>query len=187
MRPRNYPAIALAGALLLGSAGASSAGTDFVTCGQIVTGSARLVGDLDCTGTTDPAVTLTGSSPLDLQGFTLTGGDAYAVECEASCSVVSTPPGGVITGSDGGAVIAERTLLVEDTTITANGGLRDILHAPYLKVRDCTVEKWSNLVYGRRDLGGDFLFSVYELDSFDRLSEPRGAVETAPVPLGYSA
>ena len=49
------------------------------------------------------------------------------------------------------------------------------------------VEKWSNVVYGRRDLGGDFLFSVYELDSFDHLSEPRGAVETAPVPLGYSA
>ena len=70
-------------------------------CGQSVTGDVALTANLDCAGSPDPGVRLGHTSTLDLQGFTLSGGGGDGVICEGRCSVISSVPGGTISGFAG--------------------------------------------------------------------------------------
>ena len=83
-------------ATLLGPPSARAA-TEVTTCGQVVSGTAFLNGDLDCTGLASPAVTLDGGK-FDLQGHTLTS-DQRAIGCNKSCRIYSSVPGGVVYGT----------------------------------------------------------------------------------------
>jgi hypothetical protein len=110
------------------------------TCGQVVTGSGALVGDLDCSGQGDDAVKLAGR--LFLNGFTLTGNPGFdVVRCEAGpCGVVGpgtvtggldgvgsdhgarVEAGAIVTGNVGDGVRTDSSARVIDATISANGG-----------------------------------------------------------------
>jgi len=114
--------------LLTGSnaAAAPPLPVEVTTCGTSLTSAGFLAADLDCTGFPDDAVVLTGGS-LDLAGFTLTGGDAAAVECVDKCVVFSSSPGGTITGAahDGISVgdrgVHSAKAEIFDITVTNNG------------------------------------------------------------------
>ena len=98
------------------------ADTEIDTCGQIFSGSGFLSGNLDCTGFPNSAVTIEGGK-LDLRGFTLTGG---GIRCTRSCSVVSAPAGGRITGSSLGGIYsptlaAKARINVSGVVVDANG------------------------------------------------------------------
>ena len=82
--------------LLLVVSATNAAGEVVVdTCGQTVTGSGLLAGDLDCSsGLPSINVVLRPGASLDLRGFTLTGD----VICLGSCTVFSTLPNGTIAG-----------------------------------------------------------------------------------------
>jgi Right handed beta helix region len=101
-------AIALAaGMIAFVAAVARPAAADLIpvtACGQVVSGPATLVGDLDCTGMAGPAVRLLQSASLDLNGFTLSGGDGDGVLCEDRCKVLSALDGGTISGFAGDGV-----------------------------------------------------------------------------------
>ncbi len=100
------------------------------TCGQVVSGKGVLSADLDCTGFPAAAVTLTKGAKLDLAGFTLTGGDADAIFCEHSCTVLSSSTQtGVVQNATGSGIgtfsnvccdnVVKRVVNVR---ITGNGG-----------------------------------------------------------------
>lgn len=110
------------------SAGLAMAGTEVTSCGQVVSGSAFLSGDLDCSSSGTDGVVLAGGS-LDLRGFTITADSSFGscgVLCTRSCKVVSTPPGGTITGAGFGicddAFDADlaRSVRLNDLLVTGN-------------------------------------------------------------------
>jgi hypothetical protein len=86
------------------SSGASS--VTLTTCGQSLSGAVVLAGDLDCAGAPDPGVRLGHASTLDLQGFTLSGGNGDGVVCEGRCAVISDEDGGTIAGFAGDGIVA---------------------------------------------------------------------------------
>ena len=112
-----------AGAILtLVMAGAAPAGATAVpvtSCGQVVDGLGELTGNLDCTGSSQPAVHLNHASTLDLAGFTLSGGSGDGVECEGRCAVISTSDGGTIRDFGGNGIV-NRSLAFEDGSIRVN-------------------------------------------------------------------
>src|SRR5689334_16549486 len=55
-------------------------------CGQEFAGVGYLVGDLNCSLASGPAVVITGKGSLDFRGFTIVGGDVGIV-CLQSCTV----------------------------------------------------------------------------------------------------
>jgi hypothetical protein len=92
------------------------------TCGQTVHGVAQLNGNLDCSGSADEGIRLSGR--LFLNGFTMTGHPAHnVVECASSCVIVG--PGTITGGSDG--VRGDRRVKVVDSTSRLNTG--DGIHA----------------------------------------------------------
>jgi cysteine-rich repeat protein len=120
MAARSFPWLAL----FLAAVPVQSLAADTLvnTCGQAFAGNGFLAADLDCTGFAGDAVTL-GGGTLDLRGFTLTGGQQNGVECTASCTIVSDPAGGTITGSQGAGVsltLPGAVLTITDVTIGGN-------------------------------------------------------------------
>jgi hypothetical protein len=95
--------LTLIGALLLATAGTAAAQTDIATCGQTVTGSARLVADLNCVEADEFAVRIL-KGDLDLNGHTISGFDG--VSCDRPCTV--TGPG-TIMGTIGSTAIGGAT------------------------------------------------------------------------------
>lgn len=100
--------------------------TEVNTCGQVVSGSAYLAADLDCTGFGGAAVTIDGGS-LDLRGFTLSGGIGNGVTCTRSCKISSDPPGGTVTGASSYGVFGDFAggdsahIRVSDVIVHLNG------------------------------------------------------------------
>jgi hypothetical protein len=89
----------IAGPLLLIMASSAGAQTEIATCGQTVTGSARLVADLTCVEADQFAVRIV-KGELDLNGHTISGFDG--VSCDRACRVIGP---GQITGTIGSAAI----------------------------------------------------------------------------------
>jgi hypothetical protein len=107
--------------ILLLLATPSFAAINVDTCGQVVSGDAVLIGDLDCSAYVGNAVTLD-SGRLDLGGFTLIGGDGDGVHCNGSCSVFSSALGGTVRDATGFGIIADGTdLRVENIAVRDNG------------------------------------------------------------------
>jgi hypothetical protein len=88
------------------------------TCGQEYAGDGYLTGDLDCTGSGGPAVSINGKGRLALQGFTITGGDVGIV-CLQSCRI--TGPGALIAPASTG-IASAGALTVSNLTIADSGG-----------------------------------------------------------------
>jgi hypothetical protein len=97
-------------------------------CGQTVTGDVALTANLDCAGAPEPGVRLGHTSTLDLQGFTLSGGGGDGVICEGRCSVISTEPGGTISGFAGHGIVGRHPvesialLRINRVVVRDNGG-----------------------------------------------------------------
>jgi len=105
---------------LIALARAASAGSPVpvTTCGQTVTGTGQLVTNLDCSGTADDAVKLSGK--LLLNGFTLTGNPAFdVVRCAVGACRVSGP--GTVTGGSAGVRSKSRAKILR-STVSGNGG-----------------------------------------------------------------
>jgi hypothetical protein len=102
-----------AGSLLLTVVGTAGAQTDISTCGQTVSGSARLVADLTCVEADQFAVRIV-KGELDLNGHTISGFDG--VSCDRACRVIGP---GQITGTVGSAAVnGARKVTVVDVDIT---------------------------------------------------------------------
>ncbi len=133
--------------VVLLAAGVSSAATVVVdTCGQEVANRDQgvLAGDLDCSGTSSPAVVLGRRAALDLAGFTLTGGNFDAVYCARNCIVTggtlagagrncvraadgtATLTGMLLNGCGGGArfpaAVEGRSLIISTSTVLSTVG-----------------------------------------------------------------
>jgi hypothetical protein len=108
--PRLVGALALA-AWALPVSQAFAQKVPVTTCGQYVpSGASFLAADLDCTGNSDPGVRLGRNASLDLDGFTLSGGDGDGVLCEDRCKVYSDADGGTISGFAGDGIRVEAIL-----------------------------------------------------------------------------
>ena len=107
IRERSYLAAnvgVFALALVCGRPLVSAAVTTVSTCGELVSGSAVLAGDLDCSATGDYAVTVDGGT-LDLAGYTITGHATFqTIRCTKTCTIRSEPPGGTVMGGLEGVV-----------------------------------------------------------------------------------
>jgi len=104
--PTLFSIAGLALALVSLHVGAAHATTTVTTCGQTVSGTAELGGDLDCTGLAPPAVFLKTDAKLDLRGFTIHAGLADGVQCESDCRIFSSATtAGTITGADGYGIV----------------------------------------------------------------------------------
>lgn len=101
-RNRFVVAILAAASVAVTPSLAHAAPAEITACGQTVSRSAVLVQDLDCTGLTEPAITVDGGK-LDLAGHTVVGG-TRGVRCARSCRIFSSVPGGTIRGSDIGII-----------------------------------------------------------------------------------
>ncbi len=100
----------------------AQAATVVSTCGQIVAAGGELAADLDCSGFPTAAVVLE-AGMFDLKGFTLTGGDADAIQCVGSCEIFSTGGIGSVQGAAGAAINGGTGLLtVSNLDIQGNGG-----------------------------------------------------------------
>ena len=118
----------------------AGAATAVTACGQVYSGSGMLTADLDCTGLAATAAVRIEGGSLDLQGFTLTGGNLDAVFCTKNCRVFSSAPGGMIRGAGNHTVRGAApgpNLTVEDISLDANGRPRlealdadDVMEAP---------------------------------------------------------
>lgn len=100
-------------------------GTPVTTCGQVVTGSAYLTGDLDCSAVAGDAVIINGGN-LDLAGFTLTAGGVGddAIGCPGPCKVFSSLPGATIIDDSTAIIDSEASgspITLENVTIDGNG------------------------------------------------------------------
>jgi hypothetical protein len=145
-------AVAAACLLSLGAAGSSFAQpVAITTCGQVLAGGGYLTADLDCSGQSVEAstVTLGKNGILDLRGFTLTGYAAtvdpfVTVACEKSCTIlgpgtiVGSPYGDlqVVVGFGNHVPTNPRRITVRGATIT--GGSIGV-SAPKLKIRSATI------------------------------------------------
>ena len=111
----------------VGGARAAHAATQVDTCGQNLSGDGFLVGDLDCSATSADGVVIDGGA-LDLRGHSIVGSSesgTATVRCTRSCSVVSDPPGGVITngtifGIVGDIASGKVNLRVRDVVVDSN-------------------------------------------------------------------
>jgi len=111
----------------------ANATTEVTTCGQTVSGSAFLSGDLDCSGSVGAAIILDGGT-LDLRGFTVTASSTAGdgVTCTKSCKIVSDPPGGTFvapggnTSIDGDSGVANLTENIRIENVVVDGGARGI-------------------------------------------------------------
>jgi hypothetical protein len=133
---RAFVSFALAAALLammLGRPVTAWAQVEVNTCGQSVSGRAVLTGDLDCTGFAGHAV-IVESGRLDLNGFTITGGNFYGVACFKSCKIVGP---GTIKGSQRQGVTAAGKATIRDVAITGNG--QEGVEAGSVEIRDSTI------------------------------------------------
>ena len=116
-----------------------------VTCGQVLNGDGKLIGDLDCSAYVGDAVVLPNGGTVTLNGFTLTGNPTIstaAVRCSRRCRVIGP---GVITGAWAGVSAVDDQLnsfrrvsaAIEDLTVTAS-----VLPAEAsgsLRVRGCVI------------------------------------------------
>jgi hypothetical protein len=145
-------AVAAAWILTLGAAESSfSQPVAITTCGQVLSGGGYLTADLDCSGQSVEAstVTLGKNGTLDLRGFTLTGYAAtldpfVTVACEKGCTIlgpgtiVGSPHGDlqVVVGFGNHVSTNPRRITVRDATIT--GGSIGV-SAPKLKIQNATI------------------------------------------------
>ena len=106
--------------LLIASSALPAQGEELVTtCGQTVSGAARLVADLDCSGEPLPSLVFGSSGTLQLDGHTLTG------EVAGSVLRIEIVGPGTITGpgygvSNGGVVAFGSQIVVRDAAIERN-------------------------------------------------------------------
>jgi hypothetical protein len=118
------------------------------TCGQVLTGDGYLTGDLDCSGQTIGAasVTLSKTGRLNLGGFTITGSsdpDVFdIVRCEDRCIILG--PGTINGGEHGIASRAGKSGRVDAIGVTVTGAefgmLVPNLHASQIVVTGNTFE-----------------------------------------------
>lgn len=116
--------------MLLSASPGAAVRTPVTTCGAIVSGSAELVGDLDCSAYTGSAVVILGRGSLRMNGFTISANtsmqdvDLAGIECRASipgkterCKIYGpgTITGGTI-GIDGGLAPC-----ISDVTVVGAG------------------------------------------------------------------
>ena len=122
------PAIALSVAGWTLAAPAAAAPIPVTACGQSLASDGILTGNLDCSGLSGPGVHLQRGTRLDLNGFTLSGGDGDGVVCDDSCRVRSQVMGGTIADFTGHGVVAraviddKATVAVSRVTVRDNGG-----------------------------------------------------------------
>lgn len=122
------PAIAFSAASLALTGPALAAPIPVTSCGQSLASDGVLTGNLDCTGLSEPGVHLQRGTRLDLNGFTLSGGDGDGVVCDDSCRVRSEVPGGTIADFAGHGVVARAVIddkaavAVSRVTVRDNGG-----------------------------------------------------------------
>jgi hypothetical protein len=131
-----FAALMLSG--LFAVAGVSQAATEVTTCGQSYSGNGFLSADLDCTGFPGDAITVDGGS-LDLRGFTLTGGNANGVICDANCQVKSEPPGGRIINANGVAIGSGSAALLRITGVELDGNVSAIVSGGPVTVEDSVI------------------------------------------------
>jgi hypothetical protein len=120
------PARSLALAFAVATATSSSfrpafaAPTEVTSCGQVVTGRANLVGDLNCTGAPNPdaAVVLEAGSQLALSGFTIRG-NVVGVLANGKARIVGP---GTITDAVHG-IDAKGTLDLRGVDVVGNSDL----------------------------------------------------------------
>jgi len=123
-------ALTLAGTPLAHAA-QSAPPVDITTCGQVVTGAARLVSDLDCSTYEGlpylPAVTLANHGSLDLNGHTIVAGNGRgAVLCGLTCKDGVNFCAGDCTVSNGAiavpttSAVLGRNVTVRNMTIRVN-------------------------------------------------------------------
>jgi len=120
-------------AMMLGRPVTAWAQVEVNTCGQSVSGRAVLTGDLDCTGFDGHAV-IVEIGRLDLNGFTITGGNFYGVACFRSCKIVGP---GTITGSQRNGVTVWGKATIRGVAITGNG--QEGVEARSVEIRDSTI------------------------------------------------
>lgn len=127
------------GALLLASNLPAAATTQVTYCGQVYMGRGILTGNLDCTGYGGHALIIERGS-LELNGFTLTGGDYYGVHCLTTCWIKGP---GTIQGAGWDGVRADGWTVAYGVVIRDNGlnGIngRNNSNASRLIVRDSTI------------------------------------------------
>jgi hypothetical protein len=178
-------AVAAAVFLTLGDAGSSFAQPVAVTsCGQVLAGGGYLTADLDCSGQSTEAstVTLGKNGILDLRGFTLTGYAAtldpfVTVACEKSCIILG--PGTIVGSAHGDLQVVvgfgnhvptnPRRITVRGATIT--GGSIGV-SAPRLRLQNATIT-------GNRGTG--VWSSIAKIDDSTITGNGFSTVETIPV------
>lgn len=135
-------------ALLTTTANAASIPTTVGLCGQIVKGDAVLVNDLDCAPNLFAALILESGS-LDMQGFTIRGGQAgvYCVKpiweenvfLRRNCKIFN----GTIEGSTVAAV-GSKKLTIENVTIAPASGHAILLKGSSMEFNNLTMHLPSN-------------------------------------------
>jgi len=141
---RRFETLALVPVLLLSAlVGSAAAQTAITSCGQEVSGSAFLMGDLSCPGLIgtpgfgNSAVVLTKRGTLDLRGFTISDSEG-GVFCTQGCTVIN----GTIRDTRSAGVVGENLTLRGVTLSNAgydNGDGIVTIYSYHATLTDSTV------------------------------------------------